>query len=145
MTGWGCVAVGLTAIVATVLSHKEAEGQWFAIWMGEAVIAAAIGFTTMYLKARRRFFTAWSAPIVGGAILTFSLARSGLYDFLPSLWLILYGVAIVSIVRWMGICFMILGTLACFLPLPPANFLLGAGFGALHVIFGLIIARRDVA
>ena len=69
MTGWGVVAVGLTAIVATVLSHKEAEGQWFAIWMGEAVIAAAIGFTTMYLKARRRFFTAWFAPIVGGAIL----------------------------------------------------------------------------
>jgi hypothetical protein len=42
----------------------------------------------------------------------------------------------------MGVCFMLLGFAACLVPFAAANLLLGAAFGGLHVIFGVVIARR---
>jgi hypothetical protein len=64
------------------------------------------------------------------------------------MWLLLYGTAFVSsgafsirVIPILGICFMILGLAAAFVPLGVGNLLLGAGFGGLHIIFGLIIAR----
>jgi hypothetical protein len=41
----------------------------------------------------------------------------------------------------MGLCFMALGTVALLAP-AWSEWLLAAGFGGLHIIFGLIIARR---
>ena len=46
------------------------------------------------------------------------------------------------VVPLMGLCFMALGALALFSPLALGNALLGIGFGAMHIIFGIIIARR---
>jgi hypothetical protein len=42
----------------------------------------------------------------------------------------------------MGLCFMALGVVALFGPAAWGNGLMAAGFGALHIVFGLIIARR---
>jgi hypothetical protein len=42
----------------------------------------------------------------------------------------------------MGVCFMVLGAVALFVSPLWANWLLAAGFGGLHVIFGIIIARK---
>jgi hypothetical protein len=42
----------------------------------------------------------------------------------------------------MGFCFMAEGALALFAPAAWSDALLAAGFGGLHMVFGIIIARR---
>jgi hypothetical protein len=159
--GWGGVCIGVTALVATyVAQHASDRPSWVVIWLTEAVIAAAIAGFSMVRKAgranvsfrgaaARRFFVSYFAPVVAAALLTLFLVRNGFYDALPPLWLLLYGASFVSsgaysipVVPVMGVCFMILGLVACFVPFAVANVLLGTGFGGLHVVFGVMIARR---
>jgi hypothetical protein len=159
--GWGGVAVGLTAIAATAIAHPYAgTRRWLLIWLGEAVVAGIIALATMIRKASRanvsfnggparRFFISYFAPIAAGAALTYLLGYKGMYAVLPAAWLLLYGASFVSsgafsipVVPVMGVCYMLLGVAACFVPVSAANALLGVGFGGLHVVFGFVIARR---
>jgi hypothetical protein len=68
---------------------------------------------------------------------------------IPGMWLLLYGVGVVTggafsvrIVPIMGLCFMALGLLSFLAPVSWTNALLASGFGGLHIIFGLIIAKH---
>jgi hypothetical protein len=159
--GWGGVAVGVTAIVAAVLAGREGLSRnWMLIWLAEAMLAGVIAGVTMVRKAARsevsfhgaparRFFISYFAPIVAGAVLTIFLARHGYHAVLPATWLLVYGAATVSsgaysipVVPVMGVCYMLLGVVAGFVPFAVANILLGVGFGGLHVVFGWLIARR---
>jgi hypothetical protein len=87
--------------------------------------------------------------MVAGALLTVALFRARLAGAIPAVWLLLYGTGVVtggmysvSIVPVMGICFMVLGAMALFVPAAWGNWLMAAGFGGLHIIFGTIIARK---
>ena len=54
--GWGGVGVGVTAIGASIIAQQflgRSLRMWLATWLAEAIVAAAIGFGTMALKARR--------------------------------------------------------------------------------------------
>lgn len=161
--GWGGVGVGVSAIAATAIAQQflgRSLRMWLATWLAEAFVAAIIGFGMMTIKARRskeafmsgaarRFFISYFAPLVAGAVLTLALVRVESYSAIPASWLLLYGTAFVSsgafsirVIPMMGVGFMLLGALAALVPLGASNILLGAGFGGLHIIFGLIIARR---
>jgi len=68
---------------------------------------------------------------------------------LPGTWLLLYGAAVaaagalsVRIVPLMGLTFMLLGVGALALAPAHPDLFLAAGFGGLHVVFGILIARR---
>lgn len=160
--GWGGMAIGITALGATVLASRwvRAPQQWLMVWLLEAGVATVIAAVTMARKARRsdspfmsgagrRFFISYSAPMVAGAALTAALVQRAHFGTLPALWLLLYGSAFVSsgafslrLIPIMGVAFMILGVCAVPVDLPVANVLLGAGFGGLHLIFGFIIGRN---
>ncbi|HYS52265.1 MAG TPA: hypothetical protein VER58_00705 [Thermoanaerobaculia bacterium] len=161
--GWGGFTIGITALVTTAIAEPMTAWnprRWLVTWLIEAAIAAAIGAVTMWRKglraetsfmsgAARRFFISYFAPLVAGAVLTVAIMRGGTLEPLPSVWLLLYGVAFVSsgafsirVIPVMGLCFMIFGMLAAFVPLAVGNLLLGAAFGGLHIIFGLMIARN---
>ncbi|HSP13456.1 MAG TPA: hypothetical protein VLV78_01745 [Thermoanaerobaculia bacterium] len=160
--GRGGIVIGVTALAAAVIaaSYTVQPRIWLMIWLGEAVIALIVAAFTMVRKMRhagvsfraaptRRFFTAYSAPLIAAALMTLLLFRAAMFAPLPALWLLLYGASFISsgafsirAVPVMGFCFMLLGLAACFVPLTIGNILMGAGFGALHIAFGLIIARN---
>ena len=48
----------------------------------------------------------------------------------------------VRLIPLMGACFLALGAAALFAPIDVAVWFLAAGFGAVHVAFGLLVARR---
>jgi hypothetical protein len=161
VSGWGQVLLGATALAAAWLAAQQMSPfAWLRVWLAEGLLAAAIGLLACTWKANRRGLPLFSGParkvalglappLVAGAFLTFLLFRSGLQSALPATWLLLYGAGImtggafsVPIVPVMGLCFMLLGGLAALGPVAWGNWFLAAGFGGLHILFGLLIARR---
>ena len=159
--GWGSVAMGATALGAAALAAGQpTRERWLAVWIAEACVAAAIGIAGMARKSRsaqsvvlsrpaRRFLLSYTPPIAVGALLTLVLFRGRLDAALPGMWLLLYGTGVVTggafsvpVVPLMGLVFMAVGAVA--LAAPPAwgDWLMAFGFGVLHIVFGLIIARR---
>ena len=161
ISGWGLVAIGLSALAASSISAQQKTFKaWLAVWIAEAVIALLIAGWSMDRKARaakmpllsgpgRKVAFSLSPPIFAGAIVTIVLYRAGLTSAIPGLWLLLYGTGVitggmfsVSAVPIMGLCFMTLGAAAFLAPAGFAAWLMAAGFGGLHIMFGVIIARR---
>jgi hypothetical protein len=159
--GWGQVAVGVTALAAALLAARQNTPRgWLGVWFAEAIISILIAGWLMDRKARaldvpllsgpgRKVAFSLSPPMIVGALLTVALFRGGLVNAIPAVWLLLYGTGVVtggmysvSVVPVMGICFMALGAAALFTPAAAGNWLLAAGFGGLHIVFGAIIARR---
>jgi hypothetical protein len=158
--GVGGALMGATALAASWLSGRRPTAHWhLAVWFGEACLALAIGIAGAALKSRRanisllsgpgrKFVAGFAPPILAGTLLTAVMYRAGLWALLPGLWLLLYGASVVSggaasvrIVPLMGACFMLCGAVALLLP-SLGGALLAAGFGGLHVAFGLVIAVK---
>src|SRR4051812_14339084 len=159
--GWGGVGMGLVALVAAGIAETRlTTDAWLATWLLTAVAALALGGWTMAGKARRagtmgfsysgrRFGLSYLPPLLVGALLTAAPARAGQPGRLPGTWLLLCGTGVVTggafsvrVVPLMGLCFMALGAIALFGPPAWGNLLMAAGFGLLHIVFGVIIARR---
>jgi len=119
----------------------------------------AIGMVGAALKSRRfqmplfsgpgrKFIAGFTPAILAGAVLTLVFYPAGVSGFLPGVWLLLYGAAVLSggwasvrIVPMMGACFMMVGSMALLVP-GYNDELLAAGFGGLHVVFGTVIAVK---
>ena len=161
ISGWGLVTIGFSALAASSISAQQKTFQgWLAVWVAEALIALLIAGWSMDRKARaakmpllsgpgRKVAFSLSPPIFAGAIVTIVLYRAGLTSAIPGLWLLLYGTGVitggmfsVSAVPIMGLCFMTLGAAAFLAPAGVANWFMAVGFGGLHIVFGVIIARR---
>jgi hypothetical protein len=97
----------------------------------------------------RKFALAFTPPLLAGAILTVALTPAAPRDLLVGMWLLLYGAGVaaggalsVPVVPVMGVSFMVAGVVALVLPATAANWMMVAGFGVLHIVFGYFIARR---
>ncbi|MCA1591515.1 MAG: hypothetical protein LC754_02460 [Acidobacteria bacterium] len=159
--GWGQFAIGITALFAALVASQQHSFElWLAIWIAEALISLVIAGWTMYRKASasstpllsqpgRKLVINLSPPVFVGALLTVVFYRAGLSGLLPGMWLLLYGTGVVTggafsvrPVPVMGLCFMLVGAGALFCPAAWGNWFMAAGFGVLHIIFGLHIARN---
>lgn len=161
VSGWGQVAIGLTALVATIVAAAQPTPErWLAVWTLEAVIALAIGGWTVARKAYaaglpilygpgRKVSLSLAPPLVAGAMLTAVLFEASLIWPLPGMWLLLYGVGVVGagafsvrIVPVMGLSFMVLGVFTLLAPDSWGNALMGLGFAGFHIFYGILIAWR---
>jgi hypothetical protein len=159
--GWGGVAMGITALAAAFLAARQTTARaWIAIWLAEAFVAVAIAAPAAATKARRansslfsgpgrKFVLSFAPPVVVGGLLTLALFQLGVVSTLPAIWLLLYGTAIVTggafsvrVVPIMGLCLMVLGSVALFAPASWGNLLMAAGFGLVQIAFGFWIALR---
>ena len=158
--GKGGMLMGVVALwAARLAAGQPGAAGWLAIWTGAAIIALAIGIAGAALKSRRfqmplfsgpgrKFIAGFTPAIVAGAVMTAVFYRAGISGFLPGVWLLLYGAAVlaggsasVRIVPVMGACFMFVGTVALLLP-GWNDLMLPVGFGGLHLIFGTVIAVK---
>jgi len=161
ISGWGQVAIGVTALIAGAIAARQpAVKLWMAVWIGEALVSSLIAGWSMDRKARRaktpllngagrKVAFSLSPPIFAGVLLTLVLYQTGLTSAIPGLWLLLYGTGVVTggmfsvpVVPIMGLCFMALGAAALFAPAALSDWFMAAGFGGLHIGFGVVIARR---
>jgi len=160
VSGWGQVLAGASALAAGLVASRQSTVEgWLATWLAAAAVAFALSALTSERKARaageslftgpgRKFLLGFVPAIVVGALLTVFFYRAGLTAGLPGAWLLAYGTAVVAggafsvrVVPVMGICFMTVGAVALFSPQAWGDLFMAIGFGGIHIVFGLIIAR----
>jgi hypothetical protein len=161
VSGLGGVLMGITALLAAAVAGRMSSIEaWVALWMGAAAISLAIALVAMSRKAStagaallagagRKFTWNLTPPLLVGAVLTVALTQAGATALLPGVWLLLYGTGVVTggafsvrVVPLMGFAFMVAGALALFLPPGWEDLVMAAGFGGLHIVFGIVIWRK---
>jgi hypothetical protein len=154
------IAMGSVGLTAMVLSSASGlREHWLGIWLASAVLGGSIGFALLTRPASlrglllsgtplRRFALGLFPALFAGAVMTVLHWNSGNLHTIPGTWLLLYGCALISAsaaatrtLAVMGGAFIVLGLGAFLLPDSVQIFMLGAGFGGLHVLFGLLIGR----
>jgi hypothetical protein len=161
VSGWGMVAVGVVALITSIVAELQpTTGLALRTWLVAAILAPIISLWAIVRKAKvsrmplltgpgRKFLLSFSPPMLVGALLTIVLYRAGLVSAIPGMWLLLYGTGVVAggafsvqIVPVMGFSFMVAGIIAVFAPPTWSNWIMAAAFGGLHIGFGIPIARR---
>ena len=159
--GRGGMVMGLIGLLAAVAASRQPTNWlWLITWLIAAVVAAPIGFVTMWTKARRHGVALWSAngrrfaqgfvpALAAAAVLSLALVAQGRFELVPATWLLLYGAGVLAgstasipVLGWLGGAFMLLGAGAAMTDGAWRDLWLGAGFGGLQLIFGFVIARN---
>ena len=159
--GKGCIAMGITALLAVGLeSIPTLAPHWLGIWIGAAIIACTSALWFMEQKAHaqglslrravaRRFFMTLAPAFLSGAILTAALAGRVDRELISGMWLLLYGTGLAACglftlpaVFTAGIAFMGLGTATLWLPPGSSHIVLALGFGGIHLALGTTIVRH---
>ena len=157
VSGKGYVIAGVSALVTCWLAaRQQSADSWLLVWMVELLFAGCLVFALTISKANRLGESLWSTtgkkllfafipPMAMGGVLTVFLAQQAAIEWLPGIWLGLYGTAVmaagtysVGIIRLMGALFLMLGAAVLLLELP-GNLFLGLGMGGLHIVVGGLI------
>lgn len=161
VSGIGGVAMGVIALSAGAFaSRADAPATWLGIWLSAAILSFSVAILAMSRKSRaegiplltgpaRRFAWSVTPPLAAGGVLTLALFQAGLTRLLPGAWLLLYGTSVVTggshsvrPVPFMGLLFMLTGTAALLSPPAWGDAYMAAGFGGLHIVFGMVIWRK---
>ncbi len=160
------IAMGGVGVFATVLTSVPALApHWFEIWLIAAVAASALGVVlvarqptpafTLYRGPARKFVLSLCPALLAGGVLTVILWERAQTELIPGAWLLLYGCAVLSasmmtvaammrLIATMGGLFMVCGLIAFAVPTVWQSWILGLGFGVLHLVFGVLVGRTRV-
>ena len=164
--GMAGIVMGIIGVLtALVVSLPRLAPHWLAIWLVAAALALVLGGALVarqivrrghsrYLGPARKFLLCLCPALLAGAVLTFVFGTSGATGFIPGMWLLLYGCAVLSSstvttagiagpISIMGALFVALGSITFALPPVAHTAMLGLGFGVLHIIFGVLIGRSS--
>jgi hypothetical protein len=163
----GVVMGGIGVAAAIFASIPRFAARWMEIWIAAAAFAFLVGGALMareaaqsgharYLGPVRKFMLCLGPALFAGVVLSAVLWRHHMEGLLPGTWLLLYGCAVLSastvtvpatmrLLCIMGALFVALGSTAFALPPGPHAVTLGVGFGALHIVFGLLVGRLNHA
>lgn len=172
LSGVGVMLVGAVGLMAAAVTYKTVplvasvwQPQLFTrfllVWSVAAAFAAPIAGISLYLKAAKARLPLSSGPSrralrcmapgwICGFLVTLALIQQHQYSFVAPAWLLFDGLAWLSAatfsippVRWTGWSLLCFGMLSAFKPVPQVAVLcLGGGFGLLHVVAGMYIARH---
>ena len=159
----GVVMGGIGIVAAGIASLPAMGSHWLAIWLVAAFIAFLLGGALMARQAAQRGSTLLFGPfrkfllclcpaLFAGAVFTLVLWQAQMERLIPGMWLLLYGCAVISAstvtsarnlraIASMGGIFVTLGLVTFALPAPAHTWALGTGFGALHLLSGILIGR----
>jgi hypothetical protein len=158
------IVMGTIGMIAAVFASLPAlSTRWLEIWMAAAVVAFLLGGALVARQATQRGRSLISGPIrkfmlclgpslLAGVVLTFVLWRADLERLIPGMWLLLYGCAVIAcstvtnsqsqkFIASMGAMFVLLSFAGFAAPPALQTAILGAGFGVLHLVFGMLIGR----
>lgn len=161
VSGRGYILLGVTALVAAALAARTSTATaWLAVWLVELAVAAVIAILTTAQKARRlgtplagaagrKLLLGFTPVMIAGGAITFAMVRAGDATLLPGVWLAVYGAAVIgggvfSIkpVPALGATFLTVGVATLLVTSLPGDAMLALGFGGLHIVWGILIARR---
>jgi hypothetical protein len=163
LPGSAGLAMGVVGLIAALLASTEGlRPYWLPVWLTAAAIASGAAGIVLARQASQQGSTLLGAParkfllcllpgLFCGAVMTALHWNAGNLHAIPGTWLLSYGCALVStsaltgrIVGVLGGLFVALGLLAFWLPEALQNVTLAAGFGELHLVFGILIGRRGM-
>ncbi len=156
------LAMGAAGVCACAAALYFPE-RWLTVWLAAAALAAPAGMVLMARQAALRRFTLFGAPVrklilclapalFAAAVLTVVLVHATATGAIPGTWLLLYGCALIAAsapttraVAVLGAVFTGLGLVTYVLPHTAQMLALGGGFGAAHIIFGLLTLGKSHA
>jgi hypothetical protein len=157
----GIVLGSIGLLAAALCVAPGLRRYWLGIWLGAALIGAILGSFLIVRESSLRDlrlagtpllkFALSLAPSLGaGLVMTAVHWYGGNQHAIPGTWLLLYGCALVAasaattqVIAILGALFIMCGLLALLLPDELQIWMLGAGFGGLHIVFGFLIRRMS--
>ena len=158
--GSTAIAAGIVGVLAALVSSISGlREHWLIIWLIAAFIAAGLGSVLLLRQSPldtltiagspgRKFALCLLPSLFAGAVMTGVLWSNGTLQAIPGTWLILYGCALIAasavaaqIMGLVGGLFFVAGLLALLMPGELQTFMLGLGFGGLHLLLGFMIGR----
>ena len=155
----GIVMGGIGLLAAALTNIEALRSQWLAVWLAAALLAVPAGGWIVARQYAGRRLTLLAGPprrlllcllpaLFAGAVLTAVHLAAANVQAVPGSWLLLYGCSLIAAssvttsgVARLGVAFVALGLLALLQP-QWGNLALAAGFGGLHLLFGLATGAR---
>jgi hypothetical protein len=127
-----------------------------------AVIALAIGTDYLLMKRRaarvgkrivsrlgKQMVYAAGPGLGAGALLTLWLVQHSMLSDVYSIWMLCYGIAVCAVgqfsqreVKFLGVAFLLAGALTLLVP-PLGLPMMALAFGGFHIVYALVISRKD--